>query len=166
MAEEYLVENGKKHSLIGGLFRLAVFAMTVYGMYTAAKKVTARLARRLEEDNEGNEEKRYFTCLRAREICPEGEVSELDVTTVAACVEVDLCIAELARETLMRLRTLGGQVVVKVPAMVRVELTGRGRVCACSSMVPSYENKCLPVIYVEAESLISNVKVEIQTEQG
>ena len=162
--EEGLVVKKDKGSLMGSLFRLAVFAMTVYGMYTAAKKVTARLARRLEEDNEEREEKRFFTCLRAREICPEGELSELDVTTVAACVDVDLSDAKLAGETLMKVRTLGGMVEIKVPAMVRVELTGRGRMCSCSSRVPSYEDTSLPVIYVDVESLVANVKIELVEE--
>ena len=164
MAEEYLVEKEKKGSLFGGLFRLAVFAMTVYGMYTAAKKVTARLARRLEEDNEGSGEKRFFTCLKAREICLEDEVSELDVMTVAGCAEVDLCSAELSDETLVRVRTLGGTVVVRVPAMVRVEVTGNGKVCSLSSRVPAYEDTSLPVIYLEADSLVANVKIEIGEE--
>jgi len=164
MAEEFVTEKEKKGSLIGSLFRLAVFAMTVYGMYTAAKKVTARLSRRLEEDNEGSEEKRYLTCLRGREICPEGEVSELDVTTVAACVEVDLCSGELPDEMSVKLRTFGGQVVVKVPTMVRVEVTGRGHVCSLSGMVPNYENPDLPVIYVDADSMVANVKIELGEE--
>ena len=163
MAEEYLVEKEKKGSLFGGLFRLAVFAMTVYGMYTAAKKVTAQLARRLEEDNEGNEEKRFFTCLRSRYIYPK-ESSELDVTTVASCVEVDLCGMELPDEMSVKLRTFGGQVVVKVPTMVRVEVTGRGHACSLSSMVPNYENPDLPVIYVDADSMVANVKIEIGEE--
>lgn len=163
MAEEFVTEKEKKGSLIGSLFRLAVFAMTVYGMYTAAKKVTAQLARRLEEDNEGSEEKRFFTCLRSRYIYPE-ESSELDVTTVASCVEVDLCGMELPDEMSVKLRTFGGQVVVKVPTMVRVEVTGRGRVCSLSSMVPNYENPDLPVIYVDADSMVANVKIEIGEE--
>lgn len=164
MSGEKLLEVKEKRTFFGSLFRLAVFAMTVYGMYTAAKKVTAQLARRLEEDNEGSGEKRFFTCLRGREICPEGEVSELDVTTVASCVEVDLCGMELPDEMSVKLRTFGGQVVVKVPTMVRVEVTGRGHVCSLSSMVPNYENPDLPVIYVDADSMVANVKIEIGEE--
>ena len=55
MKEEVVVVKEEKCSFIGGLFRLATFAVAVYGAVMAAKKVLTRLATRLEEDNEGNE---------------------------------------------------------------------------------------------------------------
>ncbi len=163
--EEFVAVNEEKHSMFGCLFRLATVAATVYGAVTAAKQVTARLSRRLEEDNEGNEEKRFLACLQTREVCLEGEaVSDIDMTVVTACAELDLSDAKLSDETFVKIRALGSRVVVKVPAMVRVELEGKGVVCGFSNMVPAYEDEGLPVIYVDAESLGACVKIVLGEE--
>ena len=158
--EELVAVKEEKHSLFGCLFRLAMFAATVYGAVTAAKQVAARLSRRLEEDNEGREEKRFFVGLSGREICLEDEEgSEVDLTVVGGCAELDLSHAKLADETYVKVCSLGGSVVVKVPAMVRVELDGKGVVCGFSNMVPTYEEESLPMMYVDAESVGACVKV-------
>ena len=163
--EEFVAVKEEKHSLFGCLFRLATFAATVYGVITAAKQVMARLSRRLEEDNEGREEKRFFVGLSGREICLEDEaVSCVDLTVAGGSVELDLSDAELADETYVKVRSLGGSVVVKVPAMVRVELEGKGVVCGFSNMVPTYEEESLPVMYVDAESVGACLKIVLGEE--
>ena len=160
-----VVVKEKKTSVIGCLFRLATVAVAVYGAFTAAKQVMARLSKRLEEDNEGSESKRFFTALKTREICLEDEpVSYVDVTAVAACVEVDLSDANLPEETFVKVHSLGGSVVLKVPAMVRVEMEGRGVACGFSNMVPNYEDESLPVIYVDAESIGACLKIKLNEE--
>lgn len=163
--ETFVVEKEEKCSLIGCLFRLATVAVAVYGAVTAAKRVLERLTRRLEEDNEGNEAKRYLVGLGTREICPEEEaVSGVDLTVVGGCAELDLCDAELSEEVFVKVRTLGGNVVIKVPAMVRVEMEGKGVVCGFSNLVPSYENENLPVIYVDAQSVGACLKIVLGEE--
>jgi len=160
MREEVVAVKEEKCCLVRCLFRLAVFVATVYGAVTAAKKMLNRLANRLEADNEGNEKKRYLVGMSTREICLEDEgVSEADVTVVGGCAELDLCSAKLAGETFVKIRTLGGKVVVKVPAMVRVEFSGKGVVCGFSNMVPSYEDENLPVVYVDADSIGACLKI-------
>lgn len=89
------------------------------------------------------------------------EVSDVDVTVVGGCAELDLSDAELAGEAFVKIRILGGKVVVKVPAMVRVDLSGKGAVCGFSNMVPSYEDENLPIIHVDAESVGACLKVAI-----
>lgn len=163
--EDVVTVKEKKHSLIGCLFRLVTFAVAVYGAVTALARVMVRLANRLEEDNEGSEKKRFFTCLNTREIGLEDEeVSEMDVTAIAACVEVDLSEAVLSEETFVKVRTLGGSVVIKVPAMVRVDMEGKGVVCGFSNMVPNYEKESLPVVHVDAESVGACLKIKIAEE--
>lgn len=160
--DEFVVVKEKERSLFACLFRLATFAVAVYGAITAAKKIATRLSRRLEEDNEGSESKRFFAGLTNREICLEDEeVSYLDVMAVAACVELDLSTANLSEETFVKVHSLGGKVVVKVPAMTRVELEGKGVMCGFSDMVPNYEDESLPVIYVDAESLGACLKIKL-----
>lgn len=162
MREEVVAVKEKKCCPLGCLFRLAVFAATVYGAFTAAKKVLNRLANRLEEDNEGSDEKRYVVGLGTREICLEDkEVSGVGMTVLGGCAELDLTDAELAGETSVKIRTLGGKVVVKVPAMVRVEFSGKGVLCGFSNMVPSYEDESLPVVYVDADSIGACVKIAL-----
>ena len=162
MREEVVTGNEKKYSLIGCLFRLVTVAVAVYGAVTVAKQIMTRLSKRLEEDNEGTEKKRFFTGLRNREICLEDEtVSGVDVTVIAASVEVDLSDAVLSEETFVKIRTLGGNVVLKVPAMVRVVLDEKGVVCGFSNLVPNYEDESLPTIYVDAESVGACVKIKI-----
>ena len=161
----FVVVKEKKHSLFGYLFRLVTFTVAVYGTVTALAKIMKRLSRRLEEDNTGSESKRFFSCLTTREIGLEDEeVTYLDVTAVAACVELDLSEAILPEETFVKVRSLGGKVVIKVPAMTRVSLEGKGVLCGFSNMVPSYEDESLPVIYVDAESLGACVKIKIAEE--
>ncbi len=163
--EAFVAEKEEKGSLIGCLFRLATVAVAVYGAVTAAKKVLARLTRRLEEDNEGNESKRYLVGLGSREICPEEEkLSGVDLTVIGGCAELDLQDAELSGEVFVKVRVLGGKVVIKVPAMVRVDLEGRGAVCGCSNQVPVYENETLPMVYVDAECVGACVKVVLGDE--
>lgn len=160
--EEFVTAREKKCSFFGFLFRMATFAVAVYGAVTAAKKILTRLSRRLEEDNEGNESKRYLVGLGMREICLEDEdVSDVDLTVVVGKAELDLCDAELAEETFVKVRTLGGKVLIKVPPMVRVELDGKGVICGFSNQVPSYENESLPKVYVDAESAGACVEVRI-----
>lgn len=162
--EEFSVGTEKRSSLFGCLFRLATVAVAVYGAITAAKKVLARLTRRLEEGNEGNEAKRYLVGLGIREICPEETVSGVDLTVVGGCAELDLQDAEISGEVFVKVRALGGKIVIKVPAMVRVELDGKGVVCGCSNQVPSYENESLPVAYVDAACVGACVKVVLGEE--
>jgi len=158
-------EEKKENGLLESLFRLAMFAITVYGAVTALAKVMVRLANRLEEDNEGNEKKRFFTCLGKRTICLEDEaISEIDVTVVAAGVEIDLSDADLSEETFLKVCTLGGNVVIRVPAMVRVNMEGKGAACGFSNMVPTYEDESLPVVYVDAESVGACLKIKIGEE--
>lgn len=155
----------KKCSFIGCLFRLVTVAVAVYGAVTAAKKVMDRLSRRMEEDNEENTQKRYFVGLDTREICLEDEeIAGADLTVVGGCAELDLCDAMLSEETFVKVRTLGGKVVIKVPPLVRVELDGKGVICGFSNQVPSYENESLPVVYVNAESLGACLKVVLGEE--
>lgn len=163
--EAFVVEKEEKCSLFCCLFRLATVAVAVYGAVTAAKKVFARLSRRMEEDNEGSEQKRYLVGLGTREICLEDEeVSGVDLTVVGGLAELDLRDAELFGDTFVKVRTLGGKVVIKVPPMVRVELDGKGVICGFSNQVPSYENEALPTIYVNAESLGACVKIVLGEE--
>ncbi len=161
--EEFVTVKEKKCSFIGCLFRLVTFAVAVYGAVTAAKQVLARLSRRLEEDNEGSESKRYLTGLGMREICLEDEdVSAVDLTVVVGNAELDLSDADLSHETFVKVRILGGKAVIKVPAMVRVELEGKGVLCGISDMVPGYEDERLPVIYVDAECAGACLKVVLE----
>lgn len=158
--EAFVAEKEEKGSLIGCLFRLATVAVAVYGAVTAAKKVLARLTRRLEEDNEGNESKRYLVGLGSREICPEEEkLSGVDLTVIGGCAELDLQDAELSGEVFVKVRAVGGKIVIKVPAMVRVNLEGKGVICSFSNQVPAYEKENLPVIYVDGESVGACLKI-------
>lgn len=155
----------EKCSFIGCLFRLATVAVAVYGAVTAAKNVLVRLSRRMEEDNEENEQKRYLVGLGAREICLEDkEISGVDLTVIGGCAELDLCDAIFSGEIFVKVRALGGKVVMKVPPMVRVALDGKGVFCGFSNQVPFYEDEALPVIYVNADSFGACVKTVLGEE--
>lgn len=160
-----VVVKEEKSCFFGCLFRVVKVAVVVYGVVTAVKKVMERLTRRIEEDNEDGEYKRYLSFMNTREISLEGEtVSEVDMTVVGSCAELDLSDAELDGETFVKIRTLGGKVVMKVPAMVRVDFSGKGVVCGFSNMVPSYEDESLPVIHVDADSIGACLKVVLGEE--
>ena len=89
--EGIVVVKEEKKSFLGKLFRLAMFAVAVYGAVTAAKKAMTRLSRRLEEENEGNEKKRFLTFLNGRTVSLADEtVAEIEMNTVASGVELDL----------------------------------------------------------------------------
>ena len=155
----------EKCCLVRCLFRMATVAVAVYGAVTATKKVLARLSRRMEEDNEGSEQKRYLVGLGNWEICLEDEViTGVDLTVIGGCVELDLRDAKLSEMNFVKVRILGGKVLVKVPTMVRVDLDGSGVICGFSNQVPSYENESLPIIYVNAESFGACVKVVLDEE--
>lgn len=158
-------DTKRSHSFIGGMFRLAVFAATVYGAVTAAKKVMARLAVKLEAENEDSEKKRYLNFMNGRTVCPADEaVSALEVNSVASGVEVDLTEAALSEETFVTVRSLFSGVVIKVPPMVRVEANDTDIVSGFMNLVPKYEAENLSVIYLTVQSLFSGVKVEMKAE--
>lgn len=158
-------EEKKEKSLIGRLFRLAMFAVAVYGAVTALARVMLRLANRLEEDNEGSEKKRYLNFMNGRNLRFAGEkLSDVEVNAVAGGVELDLTEAELSEETCVCVRAFMSGVVVKVPAMVRVEVDDTDVLSGFVNLVPNYEKEDLPVIYLKVQSLLSGVKVEMKAE--
>lgn len=158
-------EVSKEKSLLGKLFRLVMFAVAVYGAVTALAKVMVRLANRLEEDNEGNEKKRYLNFMNGRNIRFDGEkVLNVEVNAIASGVEIDLTEAEISEDTEVCVRALMSGVVVKVPPMVRVEVEDTDVLSGFMNLVPNYENENLPVLHVTVQSLLSGVKVEMKAE--
>lgn len=166
MREEGIVlVKEEKRSLLGRLFRLAMFVVAVYGALTAIAKVMVRLANRLEEDNDGSESKRYLNFMNGRNIRFSGEtVSDVEVNAVAAGVELDLTEATLSEETEVCVRAMMSGVVVKVPPMVRVEVDDTDVLSGFMNLVPNYENEELPVVRIKVQSLLSGVKVEMKAE--
>lgn len=158
-------EAKKSNSFIGCMFRLAMFAAMVYGAVTAVKKAMARLAVKLEADNDGSEKKRYLNFMNGRNICPTDEkVSDIEVNSIASGVEVDLTEVELSEETFVTVRSLLSGVVIKVPSMVCVEVEDTDIVSGFINLVPKYENEDLPVLRLKVQSLFSGVKIEMKTE--
>lgn len=163
--EGIVVVKEEKKSLLGRLFRLTMFAVAVYGAVTALAKVMVRLANRLEEDNDGNESKRYLNFMNGRNIRFDGEaLSDVEINAVAAGVELDLTEAQLSEETEVCVRAMMSGVVVKVPPMVRVEVDDTDVLSGFMNLVPNYENEALPVIRIKVQSLLSGVKVEMKAE--
>ena len=158
-------ENKKEKSLLGHLFRLAMFAVVVYGAVTAVARVMLRLANRMEEENEGCEKKRYLNFMNGRNIRFQGEkLSEVEVNAVAGGVELDLTEAELSEETDVLVRAFMSGVVVKVPPMVRVEADNTDVLSGFMNLVPNYEHENLPVLRIKVQSLLSGVRVEMKAE--
>ena len=165
MRKEAVEVKEKKCCLLGSLFRVAMFAATVYGAVTAAKKVMARLSRRLEEDNEGNAKKRYLSFMNGKNICFDGEkVSDIEVNALASGVELDLTEATLSEDMTVCVRTLLSGVVIKVPPMVRVAAEDTDVLSGFMNAVPNYEEEELPVIHIKVRSLLSGVKLEMKAE--
>lgn len=158
-------ESKKKTSFLGKVFRLAMFAATVYGAVMAFVRAMRRLTNRMEEDNEGNEKKRYMNFMNGRNIRFNGEVlSAVEVNAIAGGVELDLTEAELLEDMSVCVRALLSGVVVKVPPMVRVEVEDTKVLSGFVNLVPNYEKETLPVIHLEVQSLLSGVKVEMKAE--
>lgn len=156
-------ESKKKKSFLGKVFRLAMFAATVYGAVTAFARVMRRLAGRLEEDNERSEKKRYLSFMSGRSLRLDGEtLSAAEITAVAGGVELDLTGAELLDATSVCIRTLMSGVVIKVPPMVRVEVDDSVVLSGFVNLVPVYEKEGIPVIHLKLQSLLSGIKVEIK----
>ncbi len=158
-------EAKKERALIGRLFRLVMFFVAVYGVVTAIARVMLRLANRLEEGNEGNDEKRYLNFMNGRNIRFDGEeISSVEVNAVAGGVELDLTEAELMEDAEVCVRALMSGVVVKVPPMVRVEVDDTDVLSGFMNLVPKYEMEDLPVLRIKVQSMLSGVKVEMKAE--
>lgn len=158
-------EGRKEKSLLGRLFRLAMFAVVVYGAVTAVARVMLRLANRMEEDNDGSETKRYLNFMNGRNIRFQGEkLSEVEVNAVAGGVELDLTESELSEETDVLVRAFMSGVVVKVPPMVRVEVDDTDVLSGFMNLVPNYEHENLPVLRLKVQSLLSGVRVEMKAD--
>ena len=90
-------------------------------------------------------------------------MSGIEVIAAGSFTELDLSEAIFSDETFVKVRTLGGKTIIKVPTMVRVKLEGKGVLCGFSNMVPSYENESLPIVYVSAESIGACVKIRVES---
>ncbi|MCH5272245.1 MAG: hypothetical protein J1E35_01100 [Lachnospiraceae bacterium] len=164
--EGIVVVKEEKKSLFGRLFHLVMFAVAVYGAVTAVAKVMLRLSNRLEEDNEGNEKKRYLNFMNGRNIRFSNEkVSNVEINAIAGGVELDLTEAELAPETTVFVRAFMSGIVVKVPPMVRVEVETADVLSGFLNMVPNYESENLPVVYLTTQSIMSGIRVEMEPEE-
>lgn len=157
-------EGKKKKSFLGKVFRLAMFAATVYGAVTAFAKAMRRLAGRLEEDNEGSEKKRYLNFMSGRKIRFDGEtLSAAEITVMAGGVELDLTGAELLDTTSVSVRTWMSGVVIKVPPMVRVEVDDTVMLSGFVNLVPEYESKEISVLHLTVQGFLSGVRIEIKS---
>lgn len=164
--EGIVVVKEERKSLFGRLFRLVMFAIAVYGAVAAVAKAMLRLANRLEEDNEGNEKKRYLNFMNGRNLRFAGEkVSRVEINAVAGGVELDLTEAELAPEMTVFVRAFMSGVVVKVPPLVRVEVETTDLMSGFVNLTPNYERKDLPVICLTAQSIMSGIRVEMKTDE-
>lgn len=158
-------EEKKERSFFGKLFRFAMFVVAVYGAITAVKGFMNRLAKKLEEENEGSESKRYLRFLTGEGVSlEEEEVTALELNVIAGGQELDLSEAILSEETFVTVRALLSGVVVKVPPMVRVEVDDTDVLSGFMNLVPKYEREDLPVLYLRVQSLLSGVKVEMKAE--
>ncbi len=158
-------EEKKSRTLIGCLARMVLFAVTVYGAIKALTRVMGQLTNRLEEDNEGNEKKRYLSFMNGRKLrVREEKLSDMEAYAVAAGLEVDLTEAELTGDARACVRALGSGVVIKVPSMVRVEVENSSVLSGFVNLVPEYENEKLPVLHLTVQSILSGVRVEMKTE--
>lgn len=142
-----------------------MFAVTVYGAIKALTKVMGQLTNRLEENNDGNEKKRYLSFMNGRNLSfREEKLSDMEAYAVTAGLEVDLTEAELTGDARVCVRALGSGVMIKVPSMMRVEVENSNVLSGFVNLVPKYENENLPVLHLTVQTILSGVRVEMKAE--
>ena len=168
MSEEVKkVKKKKKKSSFGRLMGLVSFGMAVYGAVTAVKKAMAHLTKRMEEDNEVCDRKRFVAFGGKREIDLEDvAVSEVEVNALLAETKINLSEIQFTEESVVTVRSAVASVVLQVPAMVRVELEASGPAHSVRNLIPTYEDETLPVLHVKAKCLASELKLLVKAEKA
>lgn len=165
MKDEEVVVKKEKRTRFGKLFHLAVVVATIYGVVKAIAAFVRRLTRKVEEDNPWCDKKRYLAIGNEKNLNLSGEkVAGAEVYGVGAAVQVDLSEAELSSVTELSVRVLMSGVILTVPPMVRVQVESKQMASGVVNLVPTYENKELPLIYVTVNSLMSAVRVKVREE--
>lgn len=158
------MEQTKKRGFLAGLFKVACIVAAVYAAMVAIGKFVAKRCRELEEKNAGQKNKRYLAVMNGHVVKITELVEEISVRTYLGGVTLDLTEAELEKETQVNITGLMSGVMIKVPPMVRVELTGTNILSGFANMVPTYETEDLPLVTVYAESVMSGIAVQMEPE--
>ena len=157
-------QTGKK-GFFAGVLKVACVVAAVYAAMMASGRFVAKRCRELEEKNAGQKNKRYLAVMNGHMIKISEPVERISVRTYLGGVTLDLTEAELERDTQINITGLMSGVMIKVPPMVRVELTGTNILSGFANMVPNYESEGLPVVTVYAESVMSGIAVQMEPEK-
>ena len=155
----------KKHSF-EKLLRVLVVLVLLYDMIQALAALMMWKGRRLEQSNQGKRHKRYLSFMDgySRRLKDEA-VEEVDLTAVMGGIELDLTGAKLAERTQIRVKSVMSGVIIKVPPMVEVREDARSVMSGIANMVPQYHKEGLPVIFLQADCLMSGVNVKVICEE-
>ena len=159
------MEETKKQGVFGTLCKIAFWIAAVYAALTAVGKLVAKKARELEEKNAGQKKKSYLTVMNGQLVkIGNEEIEEITLRAYLGGVTIDLTEAEFAKETQINITGVISGVAIKVPPMVRVQLTGTNVLSGFANMVPNYEAEDLPVVTVYAQSMMSGIAVQMVPE--
>ena len=159
------MEETKKQGVFGTLCKIAFWIAAVYAALTAVGKLVAKKAQELEEKNAGQKKKSYLTVMNGQLVkIGNEEIEEITLRSYLGGVTIDLTEAEFAKETQINITGVISGVAIKVPPMVRVQLTGTNVLSGFANMVPNYEAEDLPVVTVYAQSMMSGIAVQMVPE--
>ena len=130
----------KKHSL-EKLLRVLFVLVLLYDMIQMLAALMMWKGRRLEQGNQGKRHKRYLSFMNgySRKLKDEA-VEKIDLTAV-----------------------MGG-ILIKVPPMVEVREDARSVMSGIANMVPRYQKEGLPVIFLQADCLMTGIHVKVVCE--
>ena len=154
----------KKHSL-EKLLRALFVLVLLYDMIQMLAALMMWKGRRLEQGNQGKRHKRYLSFMNgySRKLKDEA-VEKIDLTAVMGGMELDLTGARLADRTRIRVKGVISGILIKVPPMVEVREDARSVMSGIANMVPRYQKEGLPVILLQADCLMTGIRVKVVCE--
>ena len=134
----------------------------MYSAGVAVKTYLSKKAGKLEQENQGQKEKKYLCFMDGKGIkVKEEEVEKIEIDACMGGVTLDLTEAYIARDVELKVKAVMSGIEIKVPPMVHVVLEGTNVMSGFSNMVPIYEKEEIPTISVFAECVMSGISVQM-----
>ena len=158
------MEN-KRETGITVFLKGMAFVTALCSLAVAVGRWMSKRSRELEKANVGQKNKKYLAFMNGKLIkIGKEDVEEIDIKTFAGGVTLDLTRAEITKDMDVKIQGVMSGVFIKVPPMVRVVLDGANIMSGFANMVPNYERKDLPTVFVYAESVMGGIAVQMVPE--
>ena len=155
-------KKSKGHKVIKAVLAIAAIngAVKLYSMYRENMDNE-------KGKNDGNEVKVYKSCMDGKRIKLDGEkVQGIFIKSYMSGVDLDLRNAIITEDIFITCKCVMSGISIRVPYGVNVELSGKCMFGSMDSSVPEALEKTGPMVYVDANIILSGLAVQAGKKQS